>query len=311
MPVSAARIKLLGLECNSITEAQVKLNPDGDKEINLVKLLAQHDQLQEAWKRGRFLRTLRGLAATGTEKAVAATRLGFENPAGLDDLFVNDLEAADIWHNSQQDAFIKMQFSLYRLAEKGNHQAIKAMKEIIKAEHVKQTNGANFHRVTHKQMLELLNINKTVLYYWRTTCGLKTNDDGTYDLAVFLVWYKQYYEGLAAGKKKEASHASDPLKSAKAEKLEMEIQRQRGQLLNRDEVLAGLLARHQVLITWASHRPADLGRLCQGQKADRIEKLIRKSIDELRNNLCNVPAELQLPPGIEKEFIELMKKLEK
>lgn len=310
MPVSAAKIKLLGLECNSITEANIKFDPDGKKDVSyLVRLLAKHTELQEAWRRGRFLRTLRGLATTGTEKAVAARRLGFNSPDELDDLFANDLEAADIWHISIQDAFIKLQFSFYKSAMDGNQQAIKAMKEIIKSEHVKQINGANFHRVTHKQMLELLNITKSMLYYWRTSCGLKTNDDGTYDLSVFLVWYKQYYEGLAAGKGKKETTTTDPLRAVRAQRLELEIQRQKSQLLDRDEVLAGLLARHQVLITWASHRPDDLGRLCQGQKANRIASLIKKSINELRSNLCNVPSELQLPEDIEKEFIELLRKL--
>jgi hypothetical protein len=118
--------------------------------------------------------------------------------------------------------------------------------------------------------------------------------DGTYDLAVFFEWFKQFCESKAP-KANDNDRPADPLKAAKAERLAMEIKHRRNELLDRDEVMAGLLARHQVLISWITHRPGDLGRLCQGQKAERIEELIKTSLNELRNDLCRVPAELQLP----------------
>ena len=68
---------------------------------------------------------------------------------------------------------------------------------------------------------------------------------------------------------------------------------------------------NQVLIQWASRKPADLGRLCQGQKPERITLIIKKAIDQLRKELCSIPAELQLPDAIEKKFTKLLKELSK
>ncbi len=185
------------------------------------------------------------------------------------------------------------------------------MREVIKTEYVKQTGSTDFRRVTHKQMIELLGRHKQTLHYWRTSCGMPQNDDGTYDLPMFLAWYRNYFEGKSAGKQKaDAAIELDPLKRAKAERLEIEIRKHRGQLLDRDEVIAGILARHQVLISWANHRPEDLGRLCQGQKAERITKIIKTSVDELRKNLCNVPSELHLPAKAEKQLVRILKGLE-
>ena len=288
----------------------MQINPDQDNGMILTQLLAKHKTLNNAWLRGRFLRNLRNLAAVGADHAEAADRLGMDGAAALGDLLAGDREAEDIWPQSKKDALIKLKASLMKSAMDGNQAAIKAMQDVIKSEQVKQAGDADFRRVTHKQMIELLGRHKTTLHYWRTSCGLPTNEDGTYDLSIFLAWYRNYFEGKATRKTTaDAGLELDPLKRAKAQRLEIEISKHRSQLLDRDEVIGGLLARHQILISWANHRPDDLGRLCQGQKAERITKIIKKAIDELRKNLCNVPAELQLPTKAEKQLQKLLKGL--
>lgn len=307
--MSPARIKLLGLTCESIAEAQIQLNPDANNGMIITKLLANNKKLNEAWLRGRFLRNVRGLAATGTEKTVAAERLGLDGQGALENLLSSDIEAADTWQQAKDDAFIKLRFSFMKSAMDGNQAAIKAMSDILKAEHIKEQAGINLKKLPLKIMLEVLGKHKSTLHYWRVSCGMPVNEDGTYDLAMFLAWYRRFFEGKGTKQKPAEETELDPLKAAKAKRLQMEIDKQRGQLLDRDEVVGGIIARHQILLTWAKHNPDALGRLCQGQKASRITELIKKAIDNLLKDLCNIPPELQLPPATEKKLTKILKEL--
>jgi predicted DNA-binding transcriptional regulator AlpA len=298
---------LLGLNSKTITDAQLELQPPMD----LTHLLHTYPELDEAWKRGRLLHQVRAWAATPTSIADASKKL--QPPQDLQRLISSDREVADIWYQSRHDAAIGLKNRLMRVALDGNQAAIRAIEPFL-AEHrpLREADASSGVRLDHLAVAELAQImgkSRQTIYDWVRKHGLPRQEDKTFDLPAVLAWWEQYIEARAL-QNTPAADTPDRVRQLRAERMEMELAREKAQLLDRQEVLAGLIARHQLLVQWARQSIEELARLCQGQKAERIAEILGKAIDELRTQLCQVPAELQLPADAEKKFTEILRELE-
>lgn len=279
--------------------------------MDLTHLLATHPQLDSAWKRGRLLRQVRAQASTPTSIADAGNKL--QPPQDLQRLISSDREVADIWYQSRHDASIAVKNGLMRLALDGNQAAIRAIEPFL-AEHrpaggEQSSGGFDYTSLSVSELAEIMGKSRQAIYDWVRKAGLARKPDKTFDLREVMTWWQQYTEERLVAST-PGDNAPDRLKAARAERMEMELARERGKLLDRDQVLAGLLARHQILVQWARQKVDELARLCQGQKAERIAEIIRKGIDELRSELCQVPGELQLPKKAEKQFVKVLEMLQ-
>ena len=293
----------MGFTCPSIPEAEAKL----EKKMDLTKILAKYEKLEAAWNRGRFLRNLRALASVAVTVGEAADKLGLANAQELYDMLDTDKEMADTWGQARQEAFIKIRLALINEANGGNMAAIRAIEPYLRNELRDQTDYFDFSHISTKQLSQLMGKSRQTIYTYRIHQGLPINDDNTFDLHKVLPWIAQFTVAKLADKYKEEK--LDPLKQVKAERLELELRKHRGQLLDREEVMAGILARHQILVGWAGHRTDELGRLCQGQKPGRIAQLIRDAIAELCRDLCQIPKELRLPNTTAKLFQKTLESL--
>ena len=303
-PLDVTHVKLLGLTCSSIAEAETKLQ----KKMDLTKILTKYEELDAAWNRGRFLRNLRALASVAVTVSEAAEKLGLANSQELYNMLDTDREVADTWGQARQEAFIKIKFALIKQANEGNQAAIRAIEPFLQDELHQRTDYFDFSYLSTNQLAQLTGKTRQTIYKWRTQHGLPTNKDNSFDLHQVLPWLEKFIIQKITDRFK-GDEKLDPLKQAKAERLEMELKKHRGELLNREEVMAGLLARYQILLFWAERRPDELGRLCQGQKPERITKLIKEAVIELRRDLCQVPEELQLSDKASKLFQKVLDNL--
>jgi len=129
------------------------------------------------------------------------------------------------------------------------------------------------------------------------------NADKSYDLAMFLPWLEKF----CLSKQGPTRIAPiDPLKSIKAEKIEIELSRQKGELLDRQIVLAGFLARYQSWLNALTGKKTELALACQNQPAKTIEDLLNQYFDEVRRKQCEVADQLRLPEAASRAFAETL-----
>jgi hypothetical protein len=120
-----------------------------------------------------------------------------------------------------------------------------------------------------------------------------------------------WFENFVLTKKADApgrpaAKGVDPLRDARAAKLQAELDRQKGSLLDRQQVIAGLMARHQSLVNTMERKAEELAALCNNRPLKKIAEVLNGFFDDLRRQQCVVPEMLQLPPDAERKFRELM-----
>ena len=301
-PVDKAEVRRLGLECENLTEADAAIST----RKSLKEIFREYPQIRKAWDRGRFLRNLRDLARTGVSISEASKKLGFANGRALRSMIDEDVEVGDLWNQTQLDVYIDIKSALIDAAKEGKADAVRAVESFLLKE--KEQPEFDPSHVTTLQLTELTGKARQRIHEWHTKYGLPRNTDKTFDLSIFLAWNEEFLIGKASAEKGPAA-VLDPLKQIKAERLKLELKKHRGEVLDREEVMAGLIARHQIVISWANHRAEELAWLCRGQKPERIVQLIKEAIAELRRDLCKIPEELRLPDITEKLFQKTLESL--
>jgi len=164
----------------------------------------------------------------------------------------------------------------------------------------------DLHHISLSQIIEITGRGRRTIYDWIGK-GLPRNADGSFDLVLFLKWFEKYT--IRKLPPQAVATAVNPLQAAKAQRLEIDLARVKNQLLDRNEVMAGQLARHQNLINSLNNKAEELALISHGQPQDKIAEILNNFFDELLGQQCQVPAELQLPPAAEKMFAELLENL--
>lgn len=301
-PVSPATVKALAMVSADLAAADVQLN----LKKPLADILGKFEKLQRAWDRGRMLRNLQQFAATAVTIAEAEDALGMET-GKLKELLETDLEVADIWNEARLQTIIDIKRALVDSAKDGRPAAAKQIEGILRREiaHPK----VDFRHLPIAVMVEMTGKTRQTIHDWTTKHGLPRNADKTYDLAEFLRWFESFTIKKVNTSGKPSLADIDPLKSVKAEKLKTDLQKQKGQLLDRGQVITGQLARLQSLVNSLARKPEELAMLCHGQPPAKIARILNTFFDDVRRQQCEVPAELQLPPDLAKQFAELLEKL--
>jgi len=271
--LTAARVRKLALESDDITGADAEIGRLWD----LPGQLRAYPELEAAWRRGRLLRNLRRLAGVGATRHEAAHDL--ELPlAAFDELVTNDLEAAEIWNAGKLETAIRVKESLLANAEAGKAQAIKQLENVLRSEIA----HAQFdpRRVPEPLVCEIFGVTRQTLHLWRRDKGCPRNAaDTTYDLPAMVRWYEGFVRGKAGI---DTPAAVNPLQAVKAERLALELQHRRGELVSLAEVRAGWLVRERAMVSLLERLPEQYGPALAGQTKQQIVAQLKDLADDLR-----------------------------
>lgn len=300
----APAVRLAAIECDSMAEAAVRLARQ-----DLAEILVATPELAAAWKRGRLLRDLRQFAAAGVTMAEAGAAMALP-PGSLEKLLGCDAEAGETWTRARLATVIAVKQSLVTQAREGKSAAIRQIEQVLLRE-IEQ-GKPDLRRLSLAQLMEITGKTRQTIYEWLSPRnGCPRNADRSFDLRSFLAWFEQFVaRKLAGGRLPQAASARlDPLKTVKAEKLEMDLAARRGELLERGAVMAGILARQQVIVNALHRLPDDLPPLLVSQPAEAIRRTLREATAEAKRAMCEVPPQLQLPEEAAERFGKLLEEL--
>ena len=297
-----AKVRWLALECENLTEANATIRT----RKSLADIIKKHPRLKEAWDRGRFLREVRDVASQSPLTSQAAKQLGFTERA-FQELLGRDEEVADIWHQQQLQLYVTMKGRIFDLAEEGNPWAIKILDDFLQANAGLKANVLEVS-VTTDQLAKLTGKSIRTLHNWRTKYDLPRNADKTFDLRAFFLWYEEFLIKKASGKNASISPL-DPLKAAKAEMIKLELEKRRKQLLDRQEVVVGLVQRIQHLKNFCARGAEELSWRCQNQPRKKIKETFDVWFREMYLSFTKLPTCLELPPEKEKELVDFLQRL--
>ena len=293
----------LAFSYGTLVEAQNSLPPN--TQVGLAELIQRHDKLAEAWHRGQFLRNLRNLASVPVSLDEAAKRLNLNGPDDLRRILETDAEAGDLWRQSRHDAFIKIKVALTRTALEGNQTAIRAVENLLHAE----MNHRTAPKLTITDIANVTGRSRHLVYNWTQRNNLPLGLDKTIELKNFIRWFEAFTAEDAIAKNGGKGNKESRLHAMKADVIEIELRRRRNDLLDRDEVMAGIVARHQVLINSMRHKAPQIAQLCQGQQPERVIKIITDALGDICRELCQVPAQLCLPEPAAKAYQNVLEML--
>jgi hypothetical protein len=301
----ASELRRLAMEGRSLADAEVELR----LAAGLEPMLRSDAKLRAAWDRGRLLRNVRMLAGTAVTVSEAAAALSMDETV-LGGLLEQDLEVADAWHQARLGTTIAVKAAMVAEAKKGKPGAVRQVESILRRE-VLSSSRTDLRRLSQQQMVEVAGVTRQALHLWETTEGMPRNSDGSYDLVAWVKWFEQHVERrLSRQPGKRTGAETDPLRAARAEEMELRIQEKRGQLLDRHEVIAGLVARLQALTNAVFRKAEPAAQACVNQPAEIIIRQFRDFGDELIRSQREIPEELRLPPAAAEELSAFLASLQ-
>jgi hypothetical protein len=273
----------------------------------LPDLIAHHKEIAAAWQRGRFLRNVRNLASVPVTMDDASRRLSLNGAEELERILETDTEAGDTWRQTRQEAFITIKLALVKTAMKGNQAAIRAVENFLRAEMDYKVGSSGPRRLRIIDIANLTGQLRGTIHNWISRYQLPLGPDKTIELKDFIRWFEIFTAEKAANKNGGKNDQASRLHAMKAEQIELELKRQRRELLPREEFIAGILARHRLLVNTLRQKAPQIAQLCQGQRPERVVEIITDSLGDICRELCQVPAELCLPESAVKVFKELFR----
>ena len=300
--ISTHQMQSLAFNFGTLIEAQNSLPEKSG--IDLAEIIEQKNKLAEAWQRGRFLRNVRNLASVPVTMDEAARRLSLNGADDLRAILDNDREAGDTWHQTRYEAFIKIKLALVKTAFEGNQAAIRAVESFLRAEMDYKVGGPRRLRIT--DIANLTGQLRGTIHNWVSRYQLPLGPDKTIELKDFIRWFEVFTAEKAASKNGGKKDQSSRLHAMKAEQIEIELKRQRRELLSREEVMAGILHRYQLLINTMRQKAPQMAQLCQGQKPERVIEIITDCLGDICRELCHVPAEFYLPEAAAKAYQKVL-----
>jgi hypothetical protein len=296
--LSEAQAQRLGFACKDIAEADAAsgLGP------NLARYFERHPRIRAAFDRGRFLANLKALASVVATVSEAAHKLGLVSGEALREMLDTDAEAGDIWSKTRLDTIIQARQSLLSAAKEGNQTAIRAVENYLREEKQTQGPAADLTHLAQKDLCELFTVSRVTLNEWQARHGLPRNADKTYNLGAVILWYKEFAQRKEGGRILPA----DKLRDLKAEEKQMDLAQRRGQLLERDRVLADLVQHWQRIIAAFRYKRRELAMMVHGQTVERIEDALSRFFEDVKREWRAPMTCLQLPAEAQARFTECL-----
>lgn len=302
LPISAVRVKALAFECESMVVANGRAGLD----VELVELIEAHEHLAAAWERGQFLRNLRACAGAVLTVTQAARQLGLAKGQDLRAILDTNKECRDLWEQTRLDTLVRAKGALVSAAEDGNQAAIRAIESFLRDEgDGAQIQNVNFEQVPVNVLADLFGVARQTVHDWYTKRGLGRNGDGTFDLRTTIAWFEEYTVKKVSsnGGKMADPH---PLQTVKAEKLAAELEEYRGKLLDRNMVVAGLVARWQGLVSSLGKLKRDIPQMVANQSQERAREILAQTASDIMVHQRQIPDELVMPEPARAKLYELL-----
>jgi DNA-binding transcriptional regulator YiaG len=261
--------------------------------------------VKAAFERGQFLRNLNGLAGIAATVSEAAHKLGLVSGEALREILDTDEEAADIWNQTRLNTIIAAKAALLEAAKMGNQQAIRTVENFLREEKRQGQPSADWHHLSQKELCDLLSKTRPTINEWETKNSMPRNADRTYDLFAVLRWYPQFVKSQQTGQ----MPAADKLRDLKAAEKELDLAQRRGELLEREAVIEGLVARWQQVVGAFGYKRRELANILHGQTIERMDELLARFFEDIQRQWLNVPEFLRLPKDAEAKFLELLESL--
>jgi len=290
LPISAVRVKSLAYGCVNLTAADKVAGLDQP----LAELIERYDVLAKAWERGQFLQNLEECASAILTISQAAKKLDFEHGQQLRELLDSDIEASNLWGQARLVTIVASKKALVDAAKEGNQAAIRAIEIFLRDEGEASADKSNYDRVTISQLADLFSTTRQTIYEWFTKQQLPRNVDATFDLKSTINWYGEFV-AKKLSRTKDILGDRDPLRAIKAEKLALELQKHRGDLLDRTIVIEGQVARYQNLIHSLDRLVRELPMMIVNQPLERVKEILDMWRRDMIVQQQKIPDELLLP----------------
>jgi hypothetical protein len=302
-PVSPAAVRAAAIAHATMADAERELGIG----TSLSATLDEFGHLAEAWKRGRLLRSIRGLASAAATVQEAAQSLDMSEES-LRDLLERDREVRDIWNQARISTAIAVKAGLVSAARDGKAAAVANVMAVLRREIAQPR--VDYLRLPVNQAEIAIGVTRQTLHDWRVNRGAPCNSDGSINLPALWSWHEGYVAARAGLPSARASGQLDPLKLAKAQRLQQDLARDRGELLDRSTVVAGLVARHQLLVAATQRADLEWSGMLANQPPERISELLRAFFSELRRHLAECPDWLRLPKWADDGLADLLRRLD-
>lgn len=303
--ISALRVRRLAYAFANMAEA------DHAQSLRrpLADILAGDAELEGAWQRGQFLRTLERAAATAQSLSQAAKWLKIDGGGSeLRRMLDDDPEARDVWDQNWVAAMISLKDAIVANAKNGNPQAIKTVEVWLRDEIIQSGSGKiDFGRVTMMQLVEIFSVTRQAIDKWYRQKGLPRNGDGTFDMRSTISWFERYIDARATSGAKPTD--IDPTRTVKRRKIEIEIDRELDRLLDRDLVVRSFAQRCEHIARGLASQVRELPSLLENQPSKRIAEILDQSRREMLDFFKKIPTELKLPEGPAKSLAECLEQL--
>ena len=298
--LSVAAAKSLGYLSENISQADA----DSGLDVTLAGLFRykKYAHLKAAFERGQFLRNLKAKAGVVDTVSEAAAALKLSSGQALRDILDTDIEAADIWYQTRLDTRVRVREALLAAAEEGNQKAITVVENYLKDQDAQRPAGADLTKLLQKEIADLFDVTRITVNDWCNKQKCPRNSDGSYNLYEVIRWYGDYERGKTTGKMPTA----DEMREIKIVRLRREEAQARGDLLERDSVVAGFCQRFERIVTSCRHKARELAIMAHGQTVDAIEKLIAHHHEDIKRQWCELPEQLQLPTAAEEKLTECL-----
>jgi len=303
-PVTAAVIKRLAFESTSMAHADARVDCDR----SLAEVLAEWVALDAAWARGQLLRNLEGLASAIMTVNEAAKKLGFDRAQDLRQLLDTDSEARSLWEQTRLDTVIAAKRALVQSAKDGNQAAIRSVETFLRDDKEGPSQAIRFGSVPIRQVADLLGVARQTVHEWYSKQGLPRNADGNFDLGTTIAWWGEFIMKKAAPTRGALSVA-DRVHLQKMQRVELQIRREKGELVERVPVINRIVLIFKGMIAELDRLVRDVGPLLPNKTPSQIQAILEKYRSEFIQKQRNAPDELALEPQAQAKFEEFYRVL--
>jgi hypothetical protein len=210
---------------------------------------------------------------------------------------------ADLWSQTRLDTILQARTALLEAAKQGNQTAIRAVENYLREEKQQAGPSADLSRLSQKDICELFAVSRVTLNEWQARHGLPRNADKTYNLGQLIRWFGEFSQRKGGGGR---ILPADKLRDLKAEEKQMDLAQRRGQLLERERVLADLVGHWQRIIAAFRYKRRELAMMVHGQTVERIEDALSRFFEDVKREWRAPMSCLQLPPDAQARFTECL-----
>jgi len=254
-----------------------------------------------------FLRHLSMLARTGASLRESAEALGMSDKE-LKNLFKKSPKIQQAWRQARLNLVLHVRTALAKSAGEGKFAAIQKLLEgLIQSEVDRQPAPAvDFEHLKTSELCLAVGRQRQTIDRWRIKHGLRRNPDRTYGLPGFFVWFENFCRTKYSN---SLDVSGDRLRDVKSREVELRISERRGGLLDRKEIICGLVAWVQNIKSFCERSVEEHSRLCGNQPREKIAEIDQGFFRDLYVAAAKSPKELSLPAAMEKELVSFLTRL--